>query len=50
MDVQIDSEVESHMDVLPGEVDNVHVQCKQLYGEGSFMCVSEKCNNTLLPI
>ncbi|XP_045179420.2 uncharacterized protein LOC123539020 isoform X2 [Mercenaria mercenaria] len=37
-DVQIDREVQTHMNVLPGELDDVHVQCKQLYGAGSFMC------------
>ena len=29
-----------YLAVLPGSKDNVHEQCIELYGEGSFMCVS----------
>lgn len=36
----LEKEVAGHMDVLPGESDDVHEQCRQLYGNGSFMCVS----------
>lgn len=37
-DLQIDKEVSGHMETLPGEIEDVHAQCRQLYGEGSFMC------------
>ncbi|KAL4217093.1 hypothetical protein ACF0H5_023549 [Mactra antiquata] len=37
-DVLIDKEVNGHMEILPGQVDDVHIQCKQLYGDRSFMC------------
>ncbi|XP_060551272.1 uncharacterized protein LOC132712852 [Ruditapes philippinarum] len=37
-DTKIDKEVENHLKILPGETDNVHTQCRQLYGQGSFMC------------
>ncbi|KAH3750802.1 hypothetical protein DPMN_185336 [Dreissena polymorpha] len=46
-DVQTDAEVQRHMQTLPGAMDDVHKQCHQLYGEGSFMCppatVEEMC-------
>ena len=29
-----------YLAVLPGIKDSVHEQCRELYGEGSFMCVS----------
>lgn len=37
-EMKMDKEVDKHMEVLPGEIDDVHIQCRQLYGEGSFMC------------
>ena len=39
-DMQQDREFRMNLETLPGQVDDVHSQCQQLYGKESFMCVS----------